>query len=357
MSTEAPSWFSFKDLSTFTYPGRNAAVTQEVGNLLEEEGSPIRAVTIIGSGPIEPFITAALPSFRNAEITAVDSDVRIGSIIKALGLGEKVPWTAIEAICRNDPARPNDDFDIPRLTNSLTRLRELDVLGAFDGGIDMEGISVPRNIRSRVNFEQTDGLDFFNHSPQKSQIILEGFVRANIDKRDGGTDYSLAMLREGLKALAENGVYLIGDTGLHAPNTLDQATDAQGQVLLVSMAHAIQYAKDKFIASLYIAAGQREPLRASDDLVVRTDNRIEANQLLKALCPLSRFVSQEELAEISRKRLLLGYVAQVQRRGVAWDSILGLETILPERHELNPEIVLGSQNPHLPADETVVFGS
>ena len=357
MSNEAPSWVNFKNLSTFTYPGRNSAVTQEIGMLLEKEGKPIQTVTIIGSGPIEPFITAALPSFRNAEITAVDSDAGIGSIIRELGSGRRVPWTVIEEICRNEPDKPNSDFDKPRLENSLKRLGKLDVLEEFNGRIDMEGISVPTHIRSRVNFEQTNGLDFFQRTPKKSQIILEGFVRTNINKKVGGTEHSLAMLREGLTALAEGGVYLIGDTGFNTPETLDQTTDLQGQVLLISMAHAMQYEKDKFVASFYITAGQREPFNVSDDLVERTKKRIAVNQLLAILEPVSRVVFQEELAEISRKNLLLGYVSQKQKQGTVWESTRGLGGILPERHEFNPEIVLGSQNPHLPTDETIVFGS
>ena len=341
MTVENPNWFNFEKPSTFTHIARNDRAVDWISGYRQEHKMPtIRKVGIIGSGMVEPFTLAALPGLSSAQIFAIEINPELVYLGEQIKKGKAIPWSNIAGSSHN-PEMENSDFTDPkRLRSGLDRLKALGSLDKLGNGFNTRTMQVASAVADRVIFIHDDALQAMKMQ-KDSDLVVDCFVRVNMIKmKTLGPEYTKELTTVALQSLAENGMYLIGDTGASLPATLGDFTKTlSGNVNCASLVHVVQIGPDRLITSHYTVASLMEGLD-TDDL----QNQARAHVVSHSPNVYKDYtITVDSLAQVYDQLVTLGlvnlaYVGGPKKKGLAINMpIQGLFKLVPnEGDEFSP---------------------
>lgn len=330
--------------STRTFIGRSDAVTSTLLESLTKNGENITDVYILGSGMLEPITTCALGEGFTTH--AIDIDSKIIDLLERARSGEIVTWRQVAGISTT-PGKINlallDHSERESGFRKLKSLGSLDRLNKDGGQFNQAGIKLPAHIASRIESLHGDALEILQQLPPgKAQLIIENFVRVNINTASSdGITATEALLNTSVDKLSPNGILLIGDTGNNITTTLNQIRDnSDADIQFLSLANIDNINGKQFLTSSYIVVNRlnfatvlpltRESIRDEIHADPRTNN----------LHLEEKDVTLEELAELSKKNIILSYISTGSRKGVVWyTNQNNLFKIVPKQDsDWNPKI-------------------
>jgi SAM-dependent methyltransferase len=350
ISMQEDIWQNFGK-STFTHIGRNDRVVDWALRYREARGlSSIQSIVLLGSGVIEPFTLAALPSSKAARVIAVEINpqlLQLGVDIKA---GKAISWQKIAELSKN-PGRPNRDLtDRQRLIYGLKRLEEVGSKENLGVGFNEDYLQASREVAAKVQFIDQDAITALQQF-NDLEMIGDFFLQANLNKTEEpgmGLNYTQQLVDVASRTLAPDGIYLIGDTGKNLPITFDHlAQISKAKLQFSSLSHAVNLGKS-YITSSYLVVSKMEDI-SNKGMIEAARWNITNRPHLKDLQVREENVSVADLAAITKTRLLLAYIS-TGKNGIAWNSADDLQKSLSH---LVPEPASSfSQTIVLPAQKT-----
>ena len=339
--------------STFTHIGRNDRVVSWALNRRRQRSlAPPTRILLLGSGVVEPFTIAALPSASQAQILAVDVDPNLMRLGERLQSGDPVPWSAIAEHSHNAGQANRDLLERARLLSGLRLLEALGSTGRGQLRATPEYLAVDPELGSRVEFIQSDALTVVE-AMRNVDFVGDFFLQVNINKDDGskwGRNYSTKLTGAAVAALAQDGVYVIGDTNRNLPTTLGNIATLSDPLLKVcSLAHAAQLAPNTFVASWYLVLDKGSPWRYLD-LIEEVKDHVTQLTVLTEQSISQELLTVSQLAILSEDRLNYAFVATNDNRGIAWssneDSTIALARLTAlGNSEFSEAIALPAQKP------------
>jgi hypothetical protein len=226
----------------------------------------IKTIVIVGSGVVEPMTVAALPGLEKSRVYAIELNDDLIDLGEQIKNGATIPWLTIAEFSHN-PGRPNNDLkELARLQKGLGVLRDLGSLDRLGTGFNTTSMHVDKSVADRVTFLQGDALETtqaINQQGITPDLVIDCFLRTNVLKTNSGTTYTKQLTNAVLDALAEDGMYLIGDTGESLPDTLSSFVgNTSGNVNFGSLVHVVQIRDGAFITSHHTAASKMEDLNS-----------------------------------------------------------------------------------------------
>jgi hypothetical protein len=182
---------AFFQESKFSYPGRNGTFLNLIGLR-----RPLENVFLLGSGPVEPFETAALPCFKTSAITAVDSDPEVCRIVlRGIETGE-LDRSTLAQVCRSPDSENRYFLDDDRMHRQLQKVRAQGWHAGFNDSEDITKLYVDReDAKRRVRIILCDLQKEIPTGIGQADLIFEGFMLVNWEKKHGGSSSSELFLR------------------------------------------------------------------------------------------------------------------------------------------------------------------
>lgn len=342
--------------STFTHLGRMTPIVSAVLAKREIVGLPRATdVLVLGSGIVQALEIAADPRLLGARVVAVDNNDAIIERIQTIKAGGRLTWEEVAEVSLN-PGRPNTDFlDKERVKNGLTVLRNYGVLANLGVNFNETGMQVDPSVVNRVTFLHTDilnALKRFQESGYTFPLIVDGFTQININKRPNtGPSETFRTVEGSLAILAEDGMYVVGDTGLNLPVTLNHlARVSNGRLQIASIIHGVNFGSG-LTTSHGLVAGKGEAFWGEED-INRTEELLASNPKFSQLEPVREEQAVVEVARTAETKLNLVYVAGKTEGGTAWNSRGGysetLQRAVPNPgDEFSEDLLLPAQKPYL----------
>lgn len=342
--------------STFTHLGR---MTPPVSSVLEKREKaglpPVRNVLVWGSGIVQAVEMAGDPRLLGARVVAVDNNDAINERFQTIKAGGRLTWEQVAEVSLN-PGRPNTDFlDRERIRNGLSVLKEYGVLANLGVNFDETGMQVDPSVLSRVTFLHAnilDALAIFKQSGDTFDLIVDGFTQINVNKKPNtGPSESFQMVAGSLAILAQDGMYVVGDTGLNLPVTLGHfARVSEGRLHVASLTHGVNFGTG-LTTSHWVVGGNGEVIWDEEDKK-RTEELLAGNPKLSQLEPVREEQAVIETARTAETRMNLVYIAGKAEGGTAWNSKDGysetLQRVVPNpKDEFSEDLLLPAQKPYL----------
>ena len=177
----------------------------------------------------------------------------------------------------------------------------------------------------------------------------------NINKNEDpnlGIDYSRQMVTNVPKALTQQGLYIVGDTGRNLPNTLRHfhGTEEEGscQLALASMVHAVNLGKAGLTTSHYLVASPDTDRFDTDIFKELAKRNILLNTMLRDLItsPELNLVPLDELARKLDEGLVnLAYFKPESALNITSVQLAGL--VPKPNSEFSSTIALPAQKPEM----------
>lgn len=326
---ESKKWIAH-DPSTYSYLARNDNCVNWVLQNRQEKGIPRPGtIALIGSGAIEPFTVAALPLADSSNVLAIEIDSALVNLGEEIKKGEAIPWVVVAEKSQHPGVLNTQLADPIKLKIGIQRLTSLGSLSVLGPQLNDQFFHVDESVAQRVRFLSTDALTALN-SMTDIDMICDFFVQVNINKQGvAGEDYTRRMVEAAIKAMAHEGVYVIGDSGRNLPITLSHLSNTSDASLTISaLTHAFG-ANGKFSSSYYslIEKNPKGNIEARET-VERTVEDISS----KYKIPIERrTVDVPELREIATNHLYLAFISgnlHGKQDGFAWFCPLSIEEAL-----------------------------
>lgn len=162
-------------VSKFSYPGRNGTFLDLVG--IRKQA--LERVVLLGSGPIEPFEVAALPCFKEAEITAIDSDTEVCEIVRrALKTGQ-LDVKNLARVCRSSDSENSYFVDHHRMWRQLCKVRQQGWYPKFDERQATPMLFINQNYSNKPKIINCDLRREIPNDVERADLIFEGFMLIN----------------------------------------------------------------------------------------------------------------------------------------------------------------------------------
>jgi hypothetical protein len=187
---------AFFGVSKFTYLGRNGTFLDLIGLYK----NPLRNVVLLGSGPIEPFEVSALPRFRDAIVTAIDSDPEVYQLICSAVDSGRLDMGNLAKVCRSADAENSYLQDVDRMFRQLAQVRHQGWQASWESRQSPGAILINQQLKGRLKAMLSDLQKELPREISRADLIFEGFMLVNWAKTSGADSLSEQFLRR----LSEN---------------------------------------------------------------------------------------------------------------------------------------------------------
>ncbi len=222
---KANGFRTFRNVSTFTYLGRNTALYRRAFKHHDPQKEPLR-VMIVGSGPFEPFYVSRLGRHK---IHAVDIGKNMCEMIAGLKNGAFVELAhAAERCCNvNDDGKPRPNRDLSAPERIEQAMREMEMSG-FNPDDFLSGRNTYFRLREKNPDVTPVNRDIFEHleEPNAYDVVAMCTLFINLRKTLGDDDIAkLFVSLSQVMASADrrdSGILAIGETpaAVHGPKNV-----------------------------------------------------------------------------------------------------------------------------------------
>lgn len=166
---------AFFGVSRFTYPARNGTFLYLVG--LHKRA--LDKVVLLGSGPIEPFEISALPPFRYAFITAIDSDPTVYELVREGVFTDQLDMNNLAKVCRSTDAANDYLADFGRISRQIEQVRHQGWRADVRAEHDTTTIIINQQLEHRLKAMLCNVQNHLPKDVAQADLIFEGFMLVN----------------------------------------------------------------------------------------------------------------------------------------------------------------------------------
>lgn len=221
------------DVSTYTRAGRNQPAVSLVAKARAKAGLETRLVSLLGSGPLEPFETAANRSLRDARVYAFDINRDVVELAAQAVDGGTIPLADVARICRSS-CTENHQLDDPHAVRDDLERAGVDTrLLGMDLKADIAHLVPADGVRRRVQVAQKDLSQGLPHQVGTCDLILEGYMLVNWAKRTTTRRHIRPFMQRVATALSDSAWFVSCSSGsfyedgvFGGPGFLDEAVDS-----------------------------------------------------------------------------------------------------------------------------------